>query len=55
MKSKVAFQNFNDEQELEGSIKSTAIAYQNQQIASLTGFKYFLKAVGKTTTAMESA
>lgn len=53
MKAKVAFQNFKDEQELEDWIRLTALSYQNEQIASLTGFQYILKALEKTTASME--
>lgn len=55
MKGKVAFQNFKDEQELEDWIKATALSYQNEQIASLTGFQYILKAMEETIASMEGA
>ena len=53
MKAKVAFHNFNDEQELEDWIKTTANAYQKQHLASLTGYPYIIKAVDMATAAME--
>jgi transposase len=53
MKGKVAFQNFKGESELEDWIKSTATAYQNEQIASLIGFKFILEVMGKAIATME--
>lgn len=53
MKSKVAFHNFSDEQELEAWITNTAKSYGQRQIASLTGYPYILEAISKITTSME--
>jgi hypothetical protein len=55
MKNKIAFNNFKDEVELEEWIKSTAKAYQNQQIASLTGYKYILKGIELANATMEGS
>ncbi|GEO02585.1 endonuclease [Adhaeribacter aerolatus] len=53
MKDKVAFHNFQDEQELEQWITSTTHAYSNEQIASLTGYEYIINAVNQNKYPME--
>jgi transposase len=53
IKDKVAFHNFNDEQELEAWITTTIKNYSKEQIASLTGYNYILKALYQTKYAME--
>ncbi len=53
MKDQVAFHNFATEQELEAWIIHTTSQYSKQQIASLTGFPYILKAVRDLSYSME--
>ncbi len=53
MKAKVAFHNFQDQQELENWIDATCKAYQNQQIASLTGYPYILEAIRNVINPIE--
>lgn len=55
MKDKVAFHNFQDEQELEKWITSTCNAYSQEQIASLTGYDYIIQAVRKVSQNMETS
>jgi transposase len=55
MKDKVAFHNFQDEQELEEWITNTINSYSKKQIASLTGYNYILKAICQTKYAMENS
>ncbi len=54
MKDKVAFHNFQDEQELEQWITSTTQAYSNEQIASLTAYEYIINAVNQNKSPMEA-
>jgi transposase len=54
MKDKVAFHNFQDEQELEAWINKTINNYSKQQIASLTGYDYILNAVQHARKTMET-
>ena len=53
MKAKVAFHNFQHEQELEDWLTTTANSYENEQIASLTGFPYITYAVKYVLNSME--
>ncbi len=53
MKDKVAFHNFKDEPELEAWITNTINNYSKEQIASLTGYEYILKAVSHAKNNME--
>lgn len=55
MKDKVAFHNFQDEQDLEKWINNTINAYTKDQIASLTGYDYILNAILHTKTTMETS
>lgn len=55
MKDKVAFHNFQDEQQLEDWINNTIHQYSKEQIASLTGYDYILKAVKQASAAMENS
>ncbi len=55
MKDKVAFHNFQDELELEAWITNTINYYSKEQIASLTGYDYILKAVHHAIKSMEAA
>ncbi len=54
MKDKVAFHNFQDEQELEQWITTTTNSYSQQQIASLTAYPYIIKAILHTNKLMEA-
>jgi transposase len=53
MKDKVAFHNFQDEQELEQWITTTSNNYSKEQIASLTGYEYILNAIQEAKSTME--
>ena len=53
MKDKVAFHNFNDEQELEQWITATINRYTPLQIASLTSYDYIINAVNQNKYPME--
>jgi len=55
MKDKVAFHNFQDEQELEDWINKTINAYTKDQIASLTAYQYIIEAVKQTHHNMETS
>ena len=55
MKDKVAFLNFQDEQELEDWINNTVHQYAEEQIASLTGYHYILKAILEAKSNMETS
>lgn len=53
MKDKVAFHNFQDEQELEAWITTTINNYSKDQIVSLTGYDYIINAVNQAIYSME--
>ncbi len=53
MKDKVAFHNFNDEQQLELWITTTINNYSPTQIASLTSYEYIINAVKNAYSTME--
>lgn len=53
MKDKVAFPNFNDEQELQEWLTTTTKSYSQEQIASLTGYPYIKKAIQEALSIME--